>query len=511
MKIFRVNEHITLQLEDETTVIYVDGERFFQCKYLLLTFDKEKMKEYSQIDSIDKAAEALDATLERKTPGVQLISSEAEFWGHCSNLQAWVESGYDTRILHRNLAFPLLKKLTEAGDPLAERAFKEEIVKRMESGHPTVVNYLIAEGYVNYLSDEERLCFLDQESISFLEHLEDQFKHKFRLVDSLHNEDHYCFTIRNNKLTGLSLYHCDMESIPDFILDYPYLTYLNLQHNCLPLLTDEISKLSKLKTLNISHNKLSHLSNSLGKLTRLKYLNLKNNKLETLPESLLSLKLLERIDLSHNSFQDVPSVLQILPELFYLNSDNNPLTKDALQKEKVNFDETLLYLVSFFDKLFKMSFLRNNIERNFQDYKRLYYKYESGEKEFPIFWDITVLINSDLKNRGAKQVENNFGDEEKITTEKIDSILDFIQYIHHSVFKMEKQFLTPFRHTHRFLSHLNSAHKSGKLQDKTFYRLILVTWLVSYLIDEYGVTSDAIADHLKPQAVQDILEEARFL
>ena len=83
------------------------------------------------------------------------ISPEAEFWGHCSNLQAWYENDYDTRLLHRNLAFPLLKALTDAGDPLAKKVFKEEIAMRLESGYPTVVRYLVDQGYLQYLTNEE--------------------------------------------------------------------------------------------------------------------------------------------------------------------------------------------------------------------------------------------------------------------------------------------------------------------------------------------------------------------
>lgn len=67
------------------------------------------------------------------------ITPEEEFWGHCSNLQAWVENNYDTRLLHSNIAFPLLKKLTEAGDPNTNKVFKEEIARRFESGFMPVI------------------------------------------------------------------------------------------------------------------------------------------------------------------------------------------------------------------------------------------------------------------------------------------------------------------------------------------------------------------------------------
>lgn len=53
------------------------------------------------------------------------------------------------------IAFPLLKKLTEAGDPIAKRVFKEEIAKRYASGFPSMVRYLEHEGYLKYLSEDE--------------------------------------------------------------------------------------------------------------------------------------------------------------------------------------------------------------------------------------------------------------------------------------------------------------------------------------------------------------------
>ena len=85
------------------------------------------------------------------------ISPDQEFWGHCSNLQMWHEHNYDTRLLHSNLSFPLLRKLADVGDPQAMRVFKEEIAKRFESGVPSVQIYLREEGYLAYLDDDDEL------------------------------------------------------------------------------------------------------------------------------------------------------------------------------------------------------------------------------------------------------------------------------------------------------------------------------------------------------------------
>jgi len=83
---FKVNDFITLRLEGSDTIIYVAGERFRQCKYLLLNTPVEKVSTFNDIDSIDEAAEKLGKSLENiRTPPD--ISIEVQFWAHCSNLQ----------------------------------------------------------------------------------------------------------------------------------------------------------------------------------------------------------------------------------------------------------------------------------------------------------------------------------------------------------------------------------------------------------------------------------------
>jgi GTPase SAR1 family protein len=152
---FKVNEFLTLKLQNNRINIYVKDKLFDQCKYLLLNIPSGNIEDYDEIESIDEAAEKLDKSMEGFNRINCYIPIEAEFWGHCSNMQAWYENDYDTRLMHRNLAFPLLKALVDAGDPLAKKVFKEEIALRLESGYPSVVRYLINQGYLSYLSKDE--------------------------------------------------------------------------------------------------------------------------------------------------------------------------------------------------------------------------------------------------------------------------------------------------------------------------------------------------------------------
>ena len=137
IKKFKINDYITLKLENKKTVIYIDGEEFQQCKYLLLTFPEREMDLLDEVKSVDDAAEMLDRSLERRREDNGMLQEEykippeMEFWAHCSNLQAWAENDYDTRLLHSNLAFPLLRALTEVGDAVAKKITERNPLNRI--------------------------------------------------------------------------------------------------------------------------------------------------------------------------------------------------------------------------------------------------------------------------------------------------------------------------------------------------------------------------------------------
>ena len=168
----QINQYIILKLEQGKTFIYVNGRRFIQCIRLVLNIQKEDIPIYDEIDSIDEAAKVyknhmyqnriVRGPMAAPVPGQRHdITPEQEFWGHCSNLEAWVENKYDTRILMSNISFPLLRELSRAGDPVARGVYKEEIALRLESGYPSVVQYLLAQGYLGEFSPDEFKTILE--------------------------------------------------------------------------------------------------------------------------------------------------------------------------------------------------------------------------------------------------------------------------------------------------------------------------------------------------------------
>ena len=178
MKEYIISDFLTLKLENGKTNIYIKGKKFLQCKRLMINILKQDVPIYDEIDSIDEAADTFKLSLWRnrivegpmaKLSHVQneTITPEQEFWGHCSNLKAWYENDYDTRLLHSNLAFPLLRALVEAGDESARKILKTEILERLESGHPNVFRSVLSAKLLKHFTEEERKQIL-QLNFSYL-------------------------------------------------------------------------------------------------------------------------------------------------------------------------------------------------------------------------------------------------------------------------------------------------------------------------------------------------------
>jgi hypothetical protein len=229
---FPINDFLELRLEDGKTNIYVGNELFIQCKYLLINFSASNIEEFERINSIDEAIEKLDKSFEYLCTKRDSIPPEVQFWGHCSNLQAWYENKYDSSLIHSNLAFPLLKKLAKAGDFLAIRVFKEEIAKKFDHGYLNTVRVILYNGYFDFLNKEELECVFNQSSFNIIKNV---IKELSILIDS-----------------PLDNYRAINELI-DLIL------FIDLKFNQ-NLLIDIFQKLSLEKVVNFTKSALLHLN-----------------------------------------------------------------------------------------------------------------------------------------------------------------------------------------------------------------------------------------------------------
>ncbi len=354
MREFKVNEFLSLRLEDEQTIIYVKGQIFNQCVFLLLNINVDEMSTFDEIDSIDEAAEKLNVSLEYLDKAYTFnIPPEVEFWGHCSNLQVWYEHDYDTRLIHSNLAFPLLRKLTEVGDPLAKKVFKEEIIKRYIQGTDAIRMFLLVEHLLDYFTVEEKLQLMlnDEDLTVSLEISEEICLNPSLITGGAHNllldmigSDE--IKIKDRQITELNLRNLGMREFPKSILKFKALEVLGLKNNRLKKLPQDIDKLTNLRELYLNNNKivnlpdsicnlknleivwldtnfLENLPNNIGFLTKLKILHLSENFLKKVPKSICNLINLEYLSLSNNRLENLPECFTDLKSLIYIALEGN--------------------------------------------------------------------------------------------------------------------------------------------------------------------------------------------
>lgn len=383
MEDFKVNDYITLKLENGRTDIYIKGDDypFMHCKYLLMRKTVKELENFLEhTQSVDEMAENLDNSLHGAELELIDIPAETRFWAHCSNIQVWVENNYDTRLLHSNLAFPLLKELAEAGDPVAKKIFKEEVVKRFLEG-PQKVRELLCfdEGYIDALTKEERRTLFKESDVEVIEELE-MIAHEFLqtnrmdqfgIVVSRLESKNETVMWKDGKVAGLNficaslseipkqikelkdleiliLYAAPNVELPEWLLELKYLRHLDLQvgklrslpewigelkslkhlnayKNEIEYIPDSIGDLKRLKYLNLSDNKLSIIPESIGKLTSLEYLNLGGNKLESITESIGNLKSIKKLFLGGNSLEVIPESIGNLKSMKELSLSGNKL------------------------------------------------------------------------------------------------------------------------------------------------------------------------------------------
>lgn len=351
---FIISDLLTLRLERDKTMIYVAGESFLQCKSLILNIIKKNSEDYRFLQSIDEAAEVLGRTSDPHLA----IPPEIEFWGHCSNLQAWYEHGYDTRLLHRNLAFPLLKSLVSAGDVSAEKAFKEEIAQRLIEGNENVVKFLLELHYLDYLSTPELDALKGQISREGGEACKEFFAEKLRELKNSRKEAERQKEVYElydklerilNKKDLDEIQYVVYEGRKYFIVDntlrirgvnkFSEIQGLNnikrlenLKLNGVRLIDsngmiEEISYLNSLadvEMIDLSNNKLMNF-NQLKYFLKLKKLYLSSNNISNL-KGLENLTQLEIISLSFNQLKKIDN-LRNLTNLKILELDSNELSK----------------------------------------------------------------------------------------------------------------------------------------------------------------------------------------
>ena len=423
----QLSRHISLKLERGRTNIYVENQLFRQCKSLMIHIPIKRLDKYDDLASI----EDLEHVYPRLRYDQSDLNPEDEFWGHCSNIHAWIESDYDTRILHRSLAFPLLRELYRLGDLKAKRVFKDEIISRFVNGSHQVKLFLLEEGFLRDFNFEERelinegldelytisyfaKTYFSEYEIAFLfdkqeldgiqeiirpKRFSKSFTRKYNHLKPIYDITDIKELKTLTDITRLSLlqnYITEIKGLDNFT----YLRELALNMNeiseiknidhlihlrRLSLPGNRISEikglenLSELEFLNLSGNKIIKIGGLEG-LTKLKYLSLWDNKIKHI-KGLENLTDLRKLSLSGNEISEIQG-LENLKNLRVLILDSNKISE-------IKGLEKLTHLR-------RISFHSNNI---------------SKVKDFPELPELqeVSLIKNPINSKDIKDIREIFG------------------------------------------------------------------------------------------------------
>lgn len=271
-----------------------------------------------------------------------------------------MENSYDTRLLHRNIAFPLLKKLTEVGDPQARKVFKEEIAQRLTSGFESVVLYLLTEGYVQYLSLEELESLSLDLNIKKTEMIERSIIKVLKTSGTEHDLKEHLFkflSLLNKDIVGkmeFVEYNGEKFFVNDGVLNI-HLT--KDERKKIEKITDikGLNTLSELKELHINNQKIKKI-HGLNRLKNLEILWLRGNEITGI-EGLEKLVNLKELALNVNSIQEIKG-LDNNKKLTYLNLSDNDIEEIKGLENLINLKG--LYLLS--NKIKEIKGLDNNLK-----------------------------------------------------------------------------------------------------------------------------------------------------
>lgn len=252
---------------------------------------------------------------------------EVEFLAQCSILQEWVENNYDTRFLNHKVAFPLLKKLSDVGDPKAIKVFKEEIIKRLEDGENDVILYLLNKGYLDNLNENDFIS-TGHDFVKYGGQVIPIFNNVLKLRNkSIKDLSKVKFLFERDNLQALDLERNDLKKLPKAISNLKSLKILYLGNNKVKTLPSSMKFLDSLETLSLDDNNLKHYPEVISNIFSLKNLNLSRNNLKRLPKSMGNLQSLKILNVGENELIALPESIGRLTSLERLSLVKNKLKK----------------------------------------------------------------------------------------------------------------------------------------------------------------------------------------
>jgi len=363
-KEFNVNDYLKLKLRVKDTIFYINDKKYQKNNLLYLDVPVKGIKNLSDlltkytVEVLADKFKALfdDGEYENNMSG--LVPAEEEFKLMCLNLQLWVENSYDYRLLHPELALPLLKELVNVGDPIAKDAIKNVLVNTFTFGLPKFKKYLSEpiyesirgskwQNHMSYLTQTELMDgILNPSEATTMKEIIAFTETESRVLYEGWGDDDFLrrdsgqlhFLVEDKSVVSL-----DMElnkwhpSIPDSIENLKSLKSLRIMVYGDFFLLDFNKPIESLERLNLYiwgdikiPNQFDFFPNlgfleirffeggsfkedptTLGSLIKLRHFSLNGVKLKKFPEYLLNLKRLRSANFRNTSLTELPKDLKI--------------------------------------------------------------------------------------------------------------------------------------------------------------------------------------------------------
>lgn len=153
IKEFKINDYLDVVLDGVGVKVLVNNKLFRHCDKIPASLNLEHATLIEDLPLYDKLEKSIKVEEGNYRQIFELIPREDFYWAQCSTLQVWVENQYTTNLLTDDFSFSLLKSLVDAGDISANQVFEKEIIKRLESDYKRSIYFLIENGYLKHLSE----------------------------------------------------------------------------------------------------------------------------------------------------------------------------------------------------------------------------------------------------------------------------------------------------------------------------------------------------------------------
>ncbi|MHA1680024.1 MAG: hypothetical protein ACTSUE_03385 [Promethearchaeota archaeon] len=114
------------------------------------------VRETRDIDNIDDILSNVSFKSENSMirESSSILTPDEEFQGHCSNIEAWYENGYNLNLLDSRLAIPVLDSLYKAGDEKARSAYGDIVLRRLSGGSIKILHTFLENDVIKEMPPE---------------------------------------------------------------------------------------------------------------------------------------------------------------------------------------------------------------------------------------------------------------------------------------------------------------------------------------------------------------------